>query len=125
MVVLYSFAGSFKHDFTGADTAIYAALDPKLKGMSRGYFLRPRDKPRWPSKIARYACNLFCRVEIIGITHGFSFINICQVPRKLFEYEATRPSVQISSEGPSKCYCNEITMDDHCSCITYDSSGKL
>ena len=36
----------------------------------------------------------------IGITHGFSCINICQVPRKLFEREATRLSVQISSEGP-------------------------
>ena len=61
----------------------------------------------------------------IGITHVFSCINICQVPRKLFEHEATRLSVQISSEGPGKCYCNEITMDDCCSCITYNSNGKL
>lgn len=45
--------GSLKNDFSGADTAIYAALNPKLKGMSRGYFLRPRDKPRWPSVTAR------------------------------------------------------------------------
>ena len=50
---------------------------------------------------------------------------ICRVPRKLFEHEAARPSVQISSEGPGKCYCNEITMNDHCSCITNDSNGKL
>ena len=48
----------------------------------------------------------------IGITHGFSCTNICRVPRKLFEHETARPSVQISSEGPGKCYCNEITMDD-------------
>ena len=65
------------------------------------------------------------RLYNIGITHGFSSINICRVPRKLFEHEAVRPSVQISSEGPGKCYCNEITMDDRCSCITYDSNGKL
>ena len=52
-------------------------------------------------------------------------INICWAPRKLFEQEATRQSVPISSEGPGKCYCNEITMDDRCSCITYNSNGKL
>ena len=39
--------------------------------------------------------------------------------------KTNRPSVQISSEGPGKCYCNEITMDDRYSCITYDSNGKL
>ena len=32
----------------------------------------------------------------------FSCINICRVPRKLFEHEAVRPSVQTSSEGPGK-----------------------
>ena len=31
---------------------------------------------------------------IIGITHVFSCINICRVPRMLFEHEADRPSVQ-------------------------------
>ena len=61
----------------------------------------------------------------VGITHGFSCINICRVPRKLFEHKAARPSLQISSKGPGKCYCEEITMDDHYSCITYDSNGKL
>ena len=39
----------------------------------------------------------------IGITHVFSCINICRVPEKLFEYEAARPSVKTSSEGPGKC----------------------
>ena len=65
------------------------------------------------------------RGSTIGITHGFSCINICRVPRKLFEHEAARPSVQISSEGPGKYYCNEITLDDSYSCITYDSNGKM
>ena len=37
----------------------------------------------------------------------------------------SRPSIQISSEGPGKCDCNEINMDDRCSCIIYDSNGKL
>ena len=40
---------------------------------------------------------------IIGITHVFSCINICHPPRKLFEHEAVRPSVQTSSKGPCKC----------------------
>ena len=31
------------------------------------------------------------------------FISNCGVSRKLFEHEATRLSVQISSEGPGKC----------------------
>ena len=39
----------------------------------------------------------------IGITHVFSCINICRVPRMLFEHEADRPSIQTSSEGPGKC----------------------
>ena len=30
----------------------------------------------------------------------FSCINNCRGPRKLFEYEAVRPSVQTSYEGP-------------------------
>lgn len=45
--------GQFKNDANGAETTLYAALDPNLKGLSRGYFLRPRDKPRWPSRDAR------------------------------------------------------------------------
>ena len=61
----------------------------------------------------------------IRITHGFSCINLCRLARKLFEHEAARQSVQISSEGPSKCYCSEITMNYRCSCITFDSNGKL
>ena len=36
-------------------------------------------------------------------SYVFSCINICQVPRKLFEHEAARPNVQTSSEGPGKC----------------------
>ena len=31
---------------------------------------------------------------VIGITHSFSCINICRVPRMLFEHEAVRSSVQ-------------------------------
>ena len=31
----------------------------------------------------------------------FSCINICWVPRKLFEHEAVRPSVQTLSEDPA------------------------
>ena len=37
----------------------------------------------------------------IGITHAFSRINICRVPRKVFDHEADRPSAQISPEGPA------------------------
>ena len=31
----------------------------------------------------------------------------------------TRPSVQISSEGPDKCYCNETYMCNLYSCMVY------
>ena len=34
----------------------------------------------------------------IGIRHVFSCINICRVPRKLFEHKATRSSAQTSPE---------------------------
>ena len=49
----------------------------------------------------------------MGVIHVFSCINICRVPRKLFEHEAARPSVQTSSEGPG--------MFNRYSCILYDS----
>ena len=35
----------------------------------------------------------------IGITHVFSYINICRVPRMLFEHETDRPSVQHHPRG--------------------------
>ena len=41
--------------------------------------------------------------NIIEIIHVVSCINMCRVPRKLFEHETTRPNVQTSSEGPGKC----------------------
>ena len=37
----------------------------------------------------------------IGITHVFSCINICRVPRMLFEHEADRPSVQHHLRNPA------------------------
>ena len=42
-------------------------------------------------------------IDNIGITHVFSCINICRVPRKVFEHEVDRPSAQTSPEGPGKC----------------------
>ena len=37
----------------------------------------------------------------IGITHVFSSINICRVPRMLFEHEADRPSVHNHPRDPA------------------------
>ena len=54
----------------------------------------------------RYS-NLFLNAYInrhahtIGITHVFSCINICRVPRMLFEHEADRPSVQHHPRDPA------------------------
>ena len=45
-------------------------------------------------------------VDNIGITHVFSCINVCQVPRKGFEHEADRPRAQTSPKGLDKCKCN-------------------
>ena len=36
--------------------------------------------------LVTYTCNE--RVHIIGIKHGFSCINVCQVPRKVLKTEA-------------------------------------
>ena len=41
------------------------------------------------------------RNKNIGITHVFSCINICRVPRMLFEHEADRPSVQHHPRDPA------------------------
>ena len=62
--------------------------------------------------------------QIIGITLVFSCINICRVSRKLFEHEAVRPSVLISSEGPDKCKCTETNMCDRYSFIFYLFQSK-
>ena len=51
----------------------------------------------FPSEIT----GLFDGVFIIGITHVFSCINICRVPRMLFEHEADRPSVQHHPRDPA------------------------
>ena len=45
--------------------------------------------------------NGFETVDNIGITHVFSCINICRVPRMLFEHEADRPSVQHHPRDPA------------------------
>ena len=49
--------------------------------------------------------NLGCSIRLfadnIGITHVFSCINICRVPRMLFEHEADRPSVQHHPRDPA------------------------
>ena len=42
-----------------------------------------------------------CPCKNIGITHVFSCINICRVPRMLFEHEADRPSVQHHPRDPA------------------------
>ena len=44
---------------------------------------------------------LFMVNENIGIIHVFSCINICRVPRKLFEHEAARPNVQTFPRYPA------------------------
>ena len=43
----------------------------------------------------------YCLLVNIGITHVFSCINICGVPRMLFEHEADRPSVQRHPRDPA------------------------
>ena len=65
------------------------------------------------------------KLNNIGITHVFSCINICWVPRKLFEHEAIRLSAQTSPEGPDKCLCNETNMYGRYSCIFYLISTKV
>ena len=46
-------------------------------------------------------CDIGFRDINIGITHVFSCINICRVPRMLFEHEADRPSVQHHPRDPA------------------------
>ena len=46
-----------------------------------------------------YANRYLCKN--IGITHVFSCINICRVPRMLFELEADRPSFQNHPRDPA------------------------
>ena len=45
----------------------------------------------------------------IGITHVFSCMNICWVPRMLFELEADRPSVLHHPRDPASVYAMKQT----------------
>ena len=68
-----------------------------------------------------YSNTWYCFNVTIGITHVFSCISICRVPRMLFEHAVSRLNVQTSSEGPGKCLCNETNMCDRYSCIPYSN----
>ena len=59
---VYIILGKLKQDADGAETTVYAALDPHLAGLSRGYFLRARDKARFPSREARYLYSLVLKL---------------------------------------------------------------
>ena len=48
-----------------------------------------------------YGSATYVLYDNIGITHVFSCINICRVPRMLFEHEADRPSVQHHQRDPA------------------------
>ena len=60
--------------------------------------MRPRVRKGSTDKTRFY----FKDLKNIGITHVFSCINICRVPRKLFGHKVVRPSVQTLSKGPGK-----------------------
>ena len=51
-----------------------------------------------PLSVGVYVWSLFCN---IGITHVFSCINICRVPRMLFEHEADRHHPQHHPRDPA------------------------
>ena len=48
--------------------------------------------------LAKKRCEWECN---IGVIHVFSCINICRVPRMLFEHEADKPSVQHHPRDPA------------------------
>ena len=48
--------------------------------------------------LVTYTCNE--RVHIIGIKHGFSCINVCQVPREVLKTEAEGPEGGVENRGP-------------------------
>ena len=57
--------------------------------------------PKMNSYTMRHGEILYMQLNNIGITHVFSCINICRVPRMLFEHEADRPSVQHHPRDPA------------------------
>ena len=53
---------------------------------------------------------LYIKISNIGIIRGFSCINICRIPRKLFEHETNRPSVKTFQKDPA----NVNTLNQLC-----------
>lgn len=46
--------GLIKTPHTGCATTVYAAVNPELIGISRGYYKHSRAAPSWPSKAGRW-----------------------------------------------------------------------
>lgn len=47
-------SGLIKTPHTGCATTVYAAVNPELIGISRGYYKHSRAAPSWPSKAGRW-----------------------------------------------------------------------
>lgn len=52
------FSGLIKTPHTGCATTVYAAVNPELIGISRGYYKHSRAAPSWPSKAGRWGITL-------------------------------------------------------------------
>lgn len=51
-------SGLIKTPHTGCATTVYAAVNPELIGISRGYYKHSRAAPSWPSKAGRWGITL-------------------------------------------------------------------
>lgn len=51
--IITRISGLIKTPHTGCATTVYAAVNPELIGISRGYYKHSRAAPSWPSKAGR------------------------------------------------------------------------
>lgn len=52
--IITRISGLIKTPHTGCATTVYAAVNPELIGISRGYYKHSRAAPSWPSKAGRW-----------------------------------------------------------------------
>lgn len=57
-IIISQFLGLIKTPHTGCATTVYAAVNPELIGISRGYYKHSRAAPSWPSKAGRWGITL-------------------------------------------------------------------
>lgn len=88
--IITRISGLIKTPHTGCATTVYAAVNPELIGISRGYYKHSRAAPSWPSKAGRWDIILpvsrISKLQLHDIFEKKNHVSIrqCKIATKYF-----------------------------------------